>query len=101
MVVQQFNFVDRIELSVSDNTLPLKLLCLEATNSTFQGPFYCQIHDPAMGSHASVIAANKVMKTIEEEALTTFSYPSQYWARYVDNLSVINLKKYLEKILTI
>jgi hypothetical protein len=42
-----------------------------------------------MGSSLSPIVANLVMESIEQEALTTFTFPVKHWRRYVDDTFVI------------
>ena len=75
-------------MNVNDIILALKL-CLEATDINFRGQFYPQIYGTAIGSSVSMIVANVVMETIEEKALTTFSHPLRFWARYVNDTSAI------------
>ncbi|XP_078482534.1 uncharacterized protein LOC144743198 isoform X2 [Ciona intestinalis] len=78
------NLEDRTLLSCEDIEEGLRL-CLNATCFAFQGAFYQQVFGTAMGSPISVVIANVVMETIEEEALATFMHPPRYWKRYVDD----------------
>ncbi|XP_050924570.1 uncharacterized protein LOC127140827 [Lates calcarifer] len=61
-------------------------MCLNTTYFQFNGKFYRQKHDCAMGSPVSPIVANLYMEEVEGKALNSFegTTPS-HWFRYVDD----------------
>ena len=56
----------------------------------FVGKVYRQIHSIAMGSSVSVVVPNLVMEDVEQEALSTFHTPPQFWRRYMDDSGLVN-----------
>jgi hypothetical protein len=90
------NLKERTDLTSSDIGNALEL-CLKATQLTYDGVFYQQIHDTAMGSPISVTVANLVMETVEQRALSTFIHPPRFWKRYVDDTNVIIRKDMVEE----
>ena len=52
-----------------------------------------------MGSPVSVVMANLVMEDVERRALSTFSTPSRYWKRYVDDTFAILSKDLVDEFL--
>ena len=60
-------------------------LCLTSTYFQYNGKYYKQLHGTAMGSPVSVVVAEIVMQSIEEQALTTYKQTVPLWLRYVDD----------------
>ena len=60
-------------------------LCLTSTYFQYNGKHYKQLHGTAMGSPVSVVVAEIVMQSIEEQALATYSETLPLWLRYVDD----------------
>uniref|UniRef100_UPI0002B8EE6C uncharacterized protein LOC108950552 n=1 Tax=Ciona intestinalis TaxID=7719 RepID=UPI0002B8EE6C len=59
------------------------------------------IADAMGGSPISVVIANVVIETIEEDALATFMHPPRYWKRYVDDTFAIIAAEQLHPFLGI
>ena len=49
----------------------------------YNGKHYQQLHGTAMGSPVSVVVAEVVMQSIEEQALATYELTLPFWFRYV------------------
>ena len=60
-------------------------LCLTSTYYKYNGKHYKQLHGTAMGSPVSVVVAEIVMQSIEEQALATYKQTVPLWLRYVDD----------------
>ena len=60
-------------------------LCLTSTYFQYNGKHYRQLHGTAMGSTVSVVVAELVMQSIEEQALATYKQTVPLWLRYVDD----------------
>ena len=77
----------------STNELPLPTedivqrltLCLTSTYFQYNGKHYQQLHGTAMGSPVSVVVAEIVTQSIEEQALPTYGLTLPFWFRYVDD----------------
>lgn len=78
------NLEDRTTLTSTD-IASLMSFCLKATEFSFKGNYYKQIHGTAMGSPISVVVANLVMEVLEEKALQSFIHPPRIYKRYVDD----------------
>ena len=68
---QDDNLRERTQLSPRDITSLLEF-SLDATEFSFKGRFYKQIHGTAMGSPVSVVVANLCMEVLETKAVSTF-----------------------------
>ena len=79
---------ERTVMEVGDIILLLEF-CLKNTYFSFQGQFYEQVEEAAMGSPVSPIAANLYMEYLEQKALSTAPTP-QFRGRYVDDTFVIH-----------
>ena len=64
----------RTSLSVSHITCPMEF-CLKNTYFTFQGRYYEQQEEAAMGSPISPIVANLYMEDFEKKAITSSPHP--------------------------
>ena len=60
-------------------------LCLTSTYFQYNGKQYRQLHGTAMGSPVSIVVAEIVMQSIEEQALATYKQTVPLWLRYVDD----------------
>ena len=69
----------------TDHLMVLLHLCLTSTYFQYNDKHYKQLHGKAMGSPVSVVVAEIVMQTIEEQALATYSEKLPPWLRYVDD----------------
>ena len=88
---------ERTLMSVGDIVLLLEV-CLKNTYFSFQGQFYEQVEDAAMGSPVSPIIANLYMEYLEQKALSTAPTPRlQYW--YVDDTFVIQKEENKQNVL--
>ena len=65
---------ERTVMEVVDIILLLEF-CLKNTYFSFQGQFYEQVEDAAMGSRVSPIVANLYMEYLEQKALSTAPHP--------------------------
>ena len=71
----------------TSHIMDLLNLCLTSTYFQYNGKHCKQLHDTAMGSPVSVVAAEIVIQNIEEQALTTYTLTVPLWLRYVDDTS--------------
>ena len=69
----------------ADEVTTLLSFCLNATYCVFVGQFFKQSFGTAMGLPVSVMVANLVMEDLEECALLTYTNPSRYCKRYVND----------------
>ena len=69
----------------TDDIMDLLNLCLTSTYFQYNGKHYRQLHGTAMGSPVSVVVAEIVMQSIEEQALATYKQTVPLWLRYVDD----------------
>ena len=60
-------------------------LCLTCTYFQYNGKHYKQLHGTTRGSPVSVVAAEIVMRNIEERALSTYERTLPLSLRYVDD----------------
>ena len=65
---------ERTVMEVGDIILLLEF-CLKNTYFSFQGQFYEQVDDAAMGSPVSPFVANLYMEYLEQKALSTAPHP--------------------------
>ena len=79
----------RTSMSIQ-NIATLLEFCRKNTYLLFQGKYYEQVQDTAMGSPISPLIANLFMEEFEVKALSTFSHPPSLWLRFVDDTFVIN-----------
>ena len=87
--------LDCTETAINNSTFKLPLptndimdllnLCLTSTYFQYNGKHYKQLHGTAMGSPVSVVVAEIVMQSIEEQALATYKQTVPLWLRYVDD----------------
>ena len=78
--------ISALELPLrTDDIMDLLYLCLTSTYFKYNGKHYKQIHCTAMGSPVSVVVAESVMQSIQEEALATYMWSMPLWLRYVDD----------------
>ena len=61
------------------------MICLTSTYFQYNGKHYKQLHGTAMGSPVSVVVAEIVMQSIEEQALATYKQTVPLWLPYVDD----------------
>ena len=69
----------------TNDIMDLLNLCLTSTYFKYNGKHYRQLHGTAMGSPVSVVVAEIVMQSIEEQALATYKQTVPLWLRYVDD----------------
>ena len=69
----------------TEDIMELLDLCLPSTYFQYKGTHYKQLHGTAMGSPVSNVAAEIVMQSIEERALTTYKHILPFWFCYVDD----------------
>ncbi|XP_011861533.1 PREDICTED: uncharacterized protein LOC105558445 [Vollenhovia emeryi] len=74
---------------IPSNLFPLIEHCLTSTYFQFQGEFFEQTTEAAMGSPMSHIIANIFMEQFENEILKKASLKLSMWFRYVDDTFVI------------
>ena len=60
--------------------------CLKTTQFTYNGTYYQQVFDTAMGSPVSAVIANMVMEDLEQRALATSPVKPFFWKRYIDDV---------------
>ena len=78
---QNDSWTERTGLTIDD----ILRLCLNATLVTFLEQHYQQVQGTAMGSPVSVVVADMVIETVEQNALETFPTRPRLWTRYVDD----------------
>ena len=92
---------DRTPLSPKD-VLDLLEFLVRTTFFIFNGTYYQQTEDVAMGGPPSSIVAEIYMQATEKTALTTTSHPPKVWERHVDDvISIIrnsNLHDFFQHI---
>ena len=69
----------------TNDIMDLLNLCLTSTYFQYNGKQYRQLHGTAMGSPVSIVVAEIVMQSIEEQALATYKQTVPLWLRYVDD----------------
>ena len=72
----------------TEDIMQLLTLCLRLMSTYFQYncKHYKQLHGTAMGSPVSVVVAEIVMQSIEQQALATYGLTLPFWFRYVDDI---------------
>ena len=71
--IQDTTLLQRTSLPVED-IIDLLSFCLNTTYFVFEGCYYQQVFETAMGSPVSAIIANLVMEDVEQIALASFRY---------------------------
>ena len=89
------SLADRTAISPQQVTDLLRM-CLTTTYLKYDGSFYAQIEDAAMGSPVSPIVANLFMEDYEGKALEAYQDPPKYWGRYVDDGLAVIKTAYIE-----
>ena len=77
-------FIKVISRDIHSVTVLLLKFCLKNTYFSFQGQYYEEVKDVAMGSPVSPTVANLHMEYFEQKALNTAT-PPKIWLRYVDD----------------
>ncbi|XP_071476530.1 uncharacterized protein [Diadema antillarum] len=90
------SLVDRAELSV-EQIMNLLEYCLTTTYFQYDGEFYQQLENAAMGSPVSPITANLFMEDFESKALKSYPVPPKFWGRYVDDTIVVIKKDQIDQ----
>jgi hypothetical protein len=70
-------------------TTKLVEVCLRSTFFSYQGEFYEQTRNVAMGSPLSPIVANLFMENFEKKALDSYPLKPLRWKRFVDDTNVL------------
>ena len=74
LLVKDPSLKDRTVIGIDDIILLLEF-CLKNTYFSFQGQFFEQVEDAAMGSPVSPVVANLYMEFLEQKALSTAPHP--------------------------
>ena len=72
-----------------EHIIRLLEFCLITTYFQFQGRFFEQLQDAAMGSPISPIVANLFMEDFEIKAINSAVDPSRIWKRFVDETFMV------------
>ena len=75
----------RTSLPVED-IINLLSFCLKTTQFAYNGTYYQQGFDKAMGSPVSAVIANTVMEDVEQRASANLPVKPFFWKRYVDDV---------------
>ena len=70
----------------NNDIMDLLNLCLTSIYFQYNDKHYKQLHGTAMGSPVSIVVAEIVMQSIEEQSLTTYEQTVSLWLRYVDDI---------------
>ena len=89
LLVKDPTLKDRTVIGINDIILLLEFY-LKNTYFSFQGQFFEQVEEAAMGSSVSPIVANLYMEYLEQEALSTAPHSLRFWCRFVDDTFVIH-----------
>ena len=78
--------------------LDLLDILLRTTYFKFNGDFYQQTDEAAMGGPTSAIVSEIYMQSLETTAITTADHPPKIWERHVDDVFSIVQKIYLQEL---
>ena len=69
-----------------EDIIDLLSFCLNTTYFVFEGCYYQQVFETAMGSPVSAVIANLVMEDVEQRALASVPVSLSFWKRFIDDV---------------